>query len=103
MDTPIQNCPLEQSEIIDLYFLEHRAKLLDIAAFLDRMDRAQNLSPGKKDYRMKSIEKSLQVLMDGQTKRVARILDIFSDQTAAPSKSAAGVKAASGAWPGFED
>lgn len=32
--------PADRSKILDLYFLEHRAKLLDLAAFLDRYDRA---------------------------------------------------------------
>ncbi|MFN5744372.1 MAG: hypothetical protein ACK5A1_22570 [Planctomyces sp.] len=33
-------CPLSREQIVAQYFLEHRARLLDIAAFLDRLDRA---------------------------------------------------------------
>jgi hypothetical protein len=33
-------CPLTGPQVVDLYFMEQRAKLLDIAAFLDRLDRA---------------------------------------------------------------
>ncbi len=29
---------LSPDEVVDQYFLEHRAKLLDLAAFLDRVD-----------------------------------------------------------------
>ncbi len=44
------SCPLTQRQLIDEYFIEHRAKLLDLAAFLDRLDRASELdkvSPGR--------------------------------------------------------
>ena len=33
-------CPIPGDEVIGRYFLEHRAKLIDIAAFLDRVERA---------------------------------------------------------------
>ena len=33
---------MNQKEIIDRYFLEHRAKVLDVAAFLDRIDRCSD-------------------------------------------------------------
>ena len=33
------SCPMSRSAVIDAYFLEHRAKLIDLAAFLDRVDR----------------------------------------------------------------
>ena len=35
-----QTCPLTSQQVVDFYFMEHRAKLLDIAAFLDRLERA---------------------------------------------------------------
>lgn len=34
-----KSCPLSQQELIDEYFMESRTKILDIAAFLDRLDR----------------------------------------------------------------
>ena len=40
MTTPAERCPVPPDEVIGRYFLEHRAKLLDIAAFLDRVERA---------------------------------------------------------------
>ena len=40
MDAPSNPLPLTASAVVDTYFMEHRAKLLDIAAFLDRVDRA---------------------------------------------------------------
>ena len=40
MATDAVTCPLTQRQLIDEYFMEHRTKVLDIAAFLDRLDRA---------------------------------------------------------------
>ena len=38
--TPTTPPPIGPGAVVDRYFLEHRAKALDIAAFLDRVDRA---------------------------------------------------------------
>jgi hypothetical protein len=37
------SCTLNTLEILDTYFLENRARLLEIASFLDRLDRAQDV------------------------------------------------------------
>jgi hypothetical protein len=42
MSNPAPTCPASRSKVVDLYFLEHRAKVIDIAAFLDRADRAED-------------------------------------------------------------
>ena len=39
MVTDAVSCPLTQRQLIDEYFMEHRTKVLDLAAFLDRLDR----------------------------------------------------------------
>lgn len=89
--------PRTPQAVVDRYFLEHRAKLIDIAAFLDRIDRAAGEGPVDRDYRMAALYRALDVLGDGQPDRAARILTIFSDQTAELPESAAGVKGTSGA------
>ena len=40
MVTDVVSCPLTQRQLIDEFFMEHRTKVLDIAAFLDRFERA---------------------------------------------------------------
>ena len=42
---PIRPSSLTKGQVLDRYFLEHRAKLIDIAAFLDRVDRAEPHNP----------------------------------------------------------
>ncbi|MSR18268.1 MAG: hypothetical protein EXS00_03705 [Phycisphaerales bacterium] len=60
--------------------MEHRAKVLDIAAFLDRVDRAG----GEDDYRVAALRVAISLLLDGKPERARRILELWSDQTTVP-------------------
>ena len=71
-------CPLSQRELIDLYFLEQRNNLLELAAFLDRLDRSVELD-GEDDFRLKALRESLQVLAAARQGRVAAVHTILSD------------------------
>ena len=86
---------LTRQEIIDRYFLEHRAKVLDIAAFLDRIDRSPK---GESDFRIEALMKCIEELQTDTQGRTQRILDLLSDQTTDPIERA-GTKGASGAAP----
>jgi hypothetical protein len=70
--------PLTQRELIDTYFMEHRVQVLDLAAFLDRLDRAREID-AEDDFRLRSIRETLAVLADGAGDRVQRVQMIFSD------------------------
>ena len=80
---PSTTCPLDARKAVDLYFMEHRAKLLDIAAFLDRLERAQGEGAGD-DVRIRALKQAIPLLIDGQGQRVRRVLELFSDHTAEP-------------------
>ena len=84
-----------RSDVIDRDFLEHRAKLIDIAAFLVRCERAD----GTDDFRLMALRTAIPLLIDGQPERARRILESFSDPTSEPIPEAPG-KGASGAWEG---
>ncbi len=92
-----QQCPLTKNQILDLYFLEHRAKMIDIAAFLDRLDRGKSDGNNTSDYRITALKKSLSLLLDDQPNRSKRILDCLSDHTTDLPVDAAGTKGAVGA------
>ena len=79
-----------------MYFMEHRAKLLDVAAFLDRLDRAQPTSDAV-DFRETALKQAVRILIDGQPHRTSRILDLLSDESTELPQSAHGMKGASGA------
>ena len=84
-----------RSQVIDRDFLEHSAKLIDLAAFLDRCDRAE----GTDDFRLKALRAAIPLLSDGQSERARRVLESFSDPSSEPIPEAPG-KGASGAWGG---
>ena len=46
--------PLTQRELIAEYFMEHRVQVLELAAFLDRLDRAREIDADD-DFRLRSI------------------------------------------------
>ena len=86
---------MTKEEIVDRYFLEHRAKVLDIAAFLDRVDRTGDCTS---DFRIEALLSCIKELQSGKEGRTQRILELLSDQTTKPIDRA-GMKGASGAVP----
>lgn len=88
---------LTRTQVADLYFIEHRAKLLDLASFLDRAERAAP-GGGAPDVRYAVFERALRVLSDGKPERARRALEIMSDPTLEPIEKAP-AKGAIGVWP----
>ena len=70
--------PLTQRELVAEYFMEHRVQVLELAAFLDRLERARELDADD-DFRLRAIREALAVLVDGDGERVQRVQMIFSD------------------------
>lgn len=87
--------PQTKQQVIDSYFMEHRAKLIDIAAYLDRIDRGQGQMPD--DFRDSAFRSAIEILTDGTSDRAKRILESFSDFTTELPQSAEGMKGAAGA------
>ena len=79
--------------LVDLDFMDSRARLLDLASFLDRVERAgQN-----DDYRMEAMQSALSILLESGADRTERILHALSDPTSEPVPEALS-KGAAGAW-----
>ena len=89
-------CPLSREQVIDRYFLEHRQKVLDVGAFLDRLERAEAQS-AKDDPRIRALHRAIEVLQDGKPDRARRILETLSDPTTEPAASAKALGPACGA------
>jgi hypothetical protein len=86
---------MTRQQVLDLYFLDARHKLVELAAFLDRVERAS----GADDFRIKTFRSAL-TRLDGKKKNKAKeVLLAFSDPTKKPIPAAT-TKAACGAWPG---
>ena len=79
--------------IVDHGFIPVRAKLIDVAAFLDRVERYATAD----DFRCAALRDAAALLVDGQPERARRILEKLSDPTATPEAKSSG-KAALGAW-----
>jgi len=86
---------MDRSRITDLYFAEARSKLIDLAAFLDRIERSE----GADDFRMKAFRTALKELAAPGPDKAKKILLGLSDPTEEPVAQA-GTKSASGAWAG---
>jgi hypothetical protein len=87
--------PLNRQQMLDLYFLDARCKLIEIAAFLDRIHRA----PGEADFRWSAFVTALGQLESKEPDRAEGVLRAFSDLSVEPVARAPG-KGAIGAWPG---
>jgi hypothetical protein len=70
--------PLPASAALDAYFLEARAKLLDLAAILDRVERGPGAAGVTDDARLEKIRRAIEVLHDEREKRAELIQQIFS-------------------------
>jgi hypothetical protein len=90
---------MDAKEILELYFIENRARLLDIASFLDRIDRYEGAEVARSDYRYQAFQNAVNLLRSGAAGRTAAIQTLFSDPTSEPLESAVGLKAF-GAWNG---
>jgi hypothetical protein len=86
---------MTRQQVLDLYFMDARSKLIDLAAFIDRVERAE----GADDFRMSAFRKALPLLSRAVPDKAKQVLLAFSDPTSEPPAAAA-TKAACGAWPG---
>ncbi len=82
---------MTRQQVLDLYFLDARHKLVEIAAFLDRVERAG----GQDDFRFKAFRAALGKLNGGKKEKAKAVLLAFSDRTTKPidkatTKSACG-------------
>lgn len=85
--------PAKPQNPVDLYFMDARSKLIDIAAFMDRVEKGGATD----DFRYQAFLAALRELSDGE--RTKSVLQSFSDPTD-ELIPAATTKAACGAWPG---
>ena len=86
---------LNRQQLLDLYFLDARSRLIDLAAFLDRLDRAE----GEADFRLVALRKAFGELTREGGNRAEHVLLALSDPTTEPIPKAT-TKGACGAWRG---
>lgn len=77
---------MTRQQVLDLYFLDARHKLIEIAAFLDRLERSQ----GADDFRIAAFRAALGKLSAGGGNRAKDVLLTFSDHSIEPVEKAPG-------------
>jgi hypothetical protein len=68
--------PMPVPRVLDMFFLEARSKLLDLAATLDRLDRGDGAAAA--DPRLERIRQALLTLLETEPGRAERVQQIFS-------------------------
>ena len=73
-----------KKELLDLQFIDARHKLIDLAAFLDRIDRHE----GAGDYRFDALKQAIPILSADRPDRARGVLEALSDHTPELDQSA---------------
>ncbi|MBI4844431.1 MAG: hypothetical protein HY809_08940 [Nitrospirae bacterium] len=89
--------PMQAKEALEKYFLDNRARMLEIASFLDRIDRYSGSPEAKEDFRYKSLMKALKIILESEDERTKKVQLFFSDLSSAPLEKVTDQKAY-GAW-----
>ncbi len=87
--------PPTQVNLVDLGFMDSRSKLIDLAAFLDRVQRAGQDG----DFRVQALKNALALLAQEQPHRAKEVLLSFSDPSTEPIAKAT-MQGAIGAFKG---
>jgi Mg/Co/Ni transporter MgtE len=73
-----------KKDILDLHFMDARYKLIDIAAFLDRIERHE----GETDFRFDGLKKAIPILLSNEPNRAKAVLEALSDHSTEPAERA---------------
>jgi hypothetical protein len=65
--------------VLNRHFLEMRCRVLELAASLDRIGRADGAEHLTEDDRLVKLRRAIESLIDGQPDRATRIQMLFSD------------------------
>ena len=86
---------MTRQQLLDLYFMDARCKLIELAAFMDRVDRGE----GTADFRYDAFRRAIDELKKEKGGRAEQVLLALSDPTSQPIPAAT-TKGACGAWSG---
>ena len=68
--------PMPAARVLDMYFLDARSRLLDLAATLDRLDRGEGSTAA--DPRLEKVRRAVLSLLDTEVGRAEKVQQIFS-------------------------
>lgn len=70
--------PKKAEQLLDMYYLEARSHLLETAAILDRIERADGGSSVMEDPKIKTLFKTCEILTQGRSNRAEQFLKLLS-------------------------
>lgn len=73
-----------KQELLDLQFMGARCQLIDLAAFLDRIDRHD----GDADFRHNALIRAIPILLENRPDRAKAVLEALSDHSTEPAAKA---------------
>ena len=76
---PVLPSPRTAEELLNIYFLDMRSALLETAAALDRIERAEKGSDIFQDPRIRRLVEACDILKNGSRNRAEQFLNLFSD------------------------
>ena len=85
-------------DLLDRDFVKFRSHMLDVAAFLDRLDRYEGSDLATHDYRYQALVEALEIISSGRQNRVREMLVLLSDPTLQPMEDQLAPAKAGGAW-----
>ena len=75
---PVLRSPKTAEELLDMYFLDARSQMLETAAILDRIERAEGGAEVMNDLRLKKLRDVCDILKNGSGNRAEQFLMLFS-------------------------
>jgi len=71
---------MNASAVLDRHFLELRCEILNLAAALDRIERADGYTDVGSDPRLAQLRQGLEILTAGGSDRAEQVQLLFSDE-----------------------
>lgn len=71
--------PLTAPQVLERHFLEARSKILDLAATMDRLQRADPSGMLASDPRLDLLRRGLEIVLSPEAGRAERLQMLFSD------------------------
>lgn len=72
--------PRTAEQLLDMYYLEARSYLLETAAILDRIERADGGDQILADKRIRELFETCRILTDGSKNRTEQFLTLLSEK-----------------------
>ena len=71
------DCPMTKNDVMAGFFLEMRARAIDLAAFFDRLDRVEGDLASEQRARLEKLRAAISVILDSGPDKAKRVHMLF--------------------------